>query len=242
MGAFAGLVVLAYLGGGSLHGARAGQLIIGGLAGLALAGPSLLAAWWIPKGPYLIYGLSAGVAMWLLVNGLRRQTPPAPALVTALLVWTALNAVLVCVHWGEGARVPEALLAAGMVLAVLVTQSASPRPCGCRNSTVCMWWVGCWWWVVWSSARWAATTGSRLAATGDDLYSRTTHFAHGLGMVRGLTPCSSGLGWAAIRTVISGRCPTRACPVFWRCRAGRASATCGLVVSVTRPAAVKSCA
>ena len=68
MGAFAGLVVLAYLGGGSLHGARAGQLIIGGLAGLALAGPSLLAAWWIPKGPYLIYGLSAGVALWLLVN------------------------------------------------------------------------------------------------------------------------------------------------------------------------------
>ncbi|HRH71890.1 MAG TPA: hypothetical protein PLM62_02280 [Zoogloea sp.] len=195
MGAFAGLVVLAYLGGGSLHGARAGQLIIGGLAGLALAGPSLLAAWWIPKGPYLIYGLSAGVALWLLVNGLRRQTPPAPALVTALLVWTALNAVLVCVHWGEGARVPEALLAAGMVLAVLVTQSASPRPLwvpqlhrlhvvggvlvvgGMVISTLGSYYMG-----------------SRLAATGDDLHSRTTHFAHGLGMVRGADAVLFGLG------------------------------------------------
>lgn len=195
MGAYGGLVMLTYLGGGSVHAARAGSLITGVLAGLVLAGLSLLAAWWIPKGPYLIYTLSAGLAGVLLVKGFLHRVPPAPALVTTLLVWTAVNVVLVCAQWGESVHLPEALLAAGLVLVVLVVQSASPRPL----------------WVpqlhslhvvggVLAVGGMAIATlgsyymGSRLANTGEDLHYRTTHFAQSAGMVQGPGAVLFGLG------------------------------------------------
>jgi len=195
MGAYAGLVMLTYLGGGSVHGSRAGPLLTGVLAGLVLSGLSLLAAWWIPKGPYLIYGLSAGLTALLLLNGLLRRTSPAPALVAALLVWTAVNVVLVCAHWGEGARLPEALLAAGMVLAVLVTQSASPRPLWVPQLHSLHVVGG----VLAVGAMAIATLGSyymgsRLATTGEDLHYRTTHFAQSAGMVKGPAAVLFGLG------------------------------------------------
>ena len=195
MGAFAGLVLLVYLGGGGLHGAGAGQLLTGMLAGLILSGASLLAAWWIPKGAYLAYALSWGVGALLLVLGLWRRLPPAPALVIAVLAWTAVNGVMVCIHWSEGARVPEALLAAGMVLAVMVIQSASPRPLWVADlHKVHM--VG----GVLAVGGMAIATlgsyymGSRLVTTGEDLHSRSTHFVQSAGMVRGPAAVVLGLG------------------------------------------------
>lgn len=195
MAAYAGLVMLAYLGGGSLHGGRGAQLLIGGVAGMALAGLGLLVALWLPKGPYLAYAVSAGLTGLLLINGLRRQASPAPALVAALLVWTAASAVLVSVHWGEGKHVPEALLAVGLVVAVMLTQSVSPRPL----------------WVprlhrlhvvggVLALGGMAIATlgsdymGSRLATTGDDLHSRSAHFTQSAGMVQGPGAVLFGLG------------------------------------------------
>ncbi|KAB2963197.1 hypothetical protein [Zoogloea sp.] len=106
MAAFAGLLMLAYLGGAVLREGKGAVLAGGGLAGLLLAGVTGVLAWWLPKGVYGVYGLAWCIAAAVLVGGLRGRLTAPPALVAALLAWLAVHAVLVSAFWGEMAGLP----------------------------------------------------------------------------------------------------------------------------------------
>lgn len=128
LAAFAGLVLVSYMGGGAVMGMRRGQVLAGAAAGLGLTVFTVLATQWLPKGVYLSYALSFLAAAGVLLVGERRGIPPAPPLVLALLVWTAINAALVGLYWGEAAAMPGSPLAAALGLLALAGQVLAPRP------------------------------------------------------------------------------------------------------------------
>jgi hypothetical protein len=193
--AFAGLALLAYQAGGVLAGARAGQLIAGALAGIMLMVASLLATAWVPKGAYLIYALSWSATAIMLWQAGRSGIKPAVALVTALLVWTAANAVEVGVFWGEAVALPGAALAAGLVMLAIAAQALrttplwTPRVHDAYAVGALLAMSGM---VV--STLGSAYMGSRMSATEDDLGDRFKHYREGASLVHGAGNTLLGIG------------------------------------------------
>lgn len=195
MAAFAGLLLLAYLGGGVLREGKGAVLAGGGLAGLLLAGATGVLAWWLPKGVYGVYGLAWSVAAVVMVGGLRGRLSAPPALVVALLAWVAVHAVLVNAFWGEMAGLPGVGVAVGLVGLALVVQRVGARPLWVprlRDLHVVAGLLVAGGMVVATLA--SAYMGNRLASTEDDLKERMKHFRNSLGLVRDGAGMAFGLG------------------------------------------------
>lgn len=193
--AFAGLALLAYQAGGALAGARAGQALAGALAGVILLLASLLATTWVPKGAYLIYALSWSATALVLGLAARSGTKPATALLTALLVWTAANAVGVGVFWGEAAALPGAALAAGLVLLAVAVQTLRRTPLWAPRAQDAFT-VGA---VLAVSGMVVSTLGSaymgsRMSTTEGDLGDRFRHYREGASLVHGPGNTLLGIG------------------------------------------------
>ena len=195
MAAFAGLLLLAYLGGGALRADKGTVLTGGGLAGLLLGGVTGVLAWWLPKGVYVVFGLAWCITALILVGGLRGRLTAPPALVAALLAWLAVHAALVSVFWGEAAGLPGLLLAVGLVGVVLIVQVAGRRPLWIPRLDslhVVAGGLVAGGMVVATLA--SAYMGSRMATTEDAFKDRATHFRHSLGLVHDGAGMAFGLG------------------------------------------------
>lgn len=193
--AFAGLALLAYQAGGALAGARAGQVLAGALAGVILVLVSILVTAWMPKGAYLIYALSWSATALMLGLAARSGNKPSTALLTALLVWTAANAVGVGVFWGDAAALPGATLGAGLVLLAVALQALRRTPLWAPRAQD-VFTVGA---VLAVSGMVVSTLGSaymgsRMSTTEGDLGDRFRHYREGASLVHGPGNTLLGIG------------------------------------------------
>lgn len=84
----------------------------------------------VPKGVYLVHGLSVACALWLLLGTLPggRYVDTAPLALGSVL-WVAVNAALVSWYWSEGESLLAGSLLVGLLLAVLLTVCWRPVCC-----------------------------------------------------------------------------------------------------------------
>lgn len=182
--ALAGLAVLVLAAGDAVRGLRAAGWLQACALAAGLGTLGHLGAPVLPKGPYLVYALSWLVAA-LLLWGLRcARAPRVAPLAVAVLLWTALNVVLVGLHWREEPVHGPLLLAVAPLLAALLAQAAARTPLwrtGPREFAA----LGAV--LVVGGMTVAGVAGyqmqSRLASSGEDLRTRLQHWRDGLALV-----------------------------------------------------------
>lgn len=191
--AFVGLVVLGHQAGGAIHRMSPGPLVAGVVAGLALLALTPLAQFWLPKGVYLAYLLAAGTTATVLL--LQRRNGPSPALMLALLTWTAGNTAWVGIHWGGPEALPGAALAAGGAFAVLLCQALLPRPLWLPSmlplpTVLAFTAIG----GLGVATMTSSYMGERMAMSNQDLSGRMAHFRASANMVHSPLEQILGLG------------------------------------------------
>lgn len=91
---------------------------------------SVAAMWWVPKGVYLAYALSAACLLALLLSEpAGRWLALAGTLATACLLWLAANAALVTMFWSEAQVLWPGVLAAAALLLPLAVVRVRPDAC-----------------------------------------------------------------------------------------------------------------
>tara|TARA_R110002110_G_scaffold76898_1_gene202284 strand:+ start:26900 stop:29305 length:2406 start_codon:yes stop_codon:yes gene_type:complete len=84
----------------------------------------------VPKGVYIVYSVSAVLALWLLFGPVpRRSYIDIAPLALGSVLWVAVNAALVTRYWSEGEGWLVGWLFAGLLLAVLLVLRWRPALC-----------------------------------------------------------------------------------------------------------------
>lgn len=182
LAAFLGFALLIYLCGGIAQPLPRREKVLGAVTGLFLGAISAVAVW-LPKGPYLAFGVLFLAALGVAGFHLRARTPSAlPVAGLILTIASGIAAAFLGLYWGEGKGEIGIVVAIAAGLAMLTLQ-LTKRPlwhvttAGAMNVLL----------MLGAAATVAAGLGSyyvgeRFSTTSDDLARRVEHWRDGVSL------------------------------------------------------------
>ena len=194
LAALLGFALLIYVFGGIAHHLPRREKVIGIATGLLLGAISTVAVW-LPKGPYLAFGLFFLAALGIAGFHLRaRALDTLPVAGLILTTASGIAAALVGLYWGEGKGDVGIVVAIGAGLAVLAIQLGK-RPLwhattvGAMNVLL----------ILGAVAAVAAGLGSyyvgeRFSTTSSDLAHRVAHWRDGVSLATSTADAWLGIG------------------------------------------------
>jgi hypothetical protein len=155
--------------------------------GFVVAALGELFARFIPKGPYVIFfvALVGNVGYHLLA--LDRPTADGTRLRWTLLVWLAVSAATVALHWGGAAALRDSVVALVLLLAIAAVDRPSAVTWLPASSRTRLAWIAVAGLLAAGVAVFAggAYMGDRFSSSSEDLDTRIRHWRNGLEMLQG---------------------------------------------------------
>lgn len=199
-----------------------GQWTLAAAAGLCVAALGGLLATMLPKGPYLVFGLAFACNVGLYLYKDAQPRLASATLRWAGLVWLAIAAAMVALHWGGAGAFADSSWALLALLAITAANTVSPNP-----------------WLptdLWSRAVWlgaaallaagvavfagGAYMGDRFSTTSNDLNARNQHWRDGIGLLHSMGDWWLGKGLGRFPASYFFNAPDRSFPGSYQLHEG----------------------